>query len=140
MTGPEHLYRPDLITQRPEWLVLNGGVQSAVSTFVTRLRPLPGAFDPARRDPIELRSRYLLKVATDRATAEHLERLAVTAGRWAIHYGATPEQLAVVDGTTPEQAAERYAIPENFRGQDFLPQRPEWATESDAACPGGDQA
>ncbi|GAA0273237.1 hypothetical protein [Cryptosporangium japonicum] len=138
MTGPEHLYRSELITQGPEWLALRAGMRAAVSAYVTRLRPIPDVFDPARRDPIELRSRYLLTLATERAAADHLDQLAVNAGQWAIHFGATPEQLAAVDDTTPEQAAERYAIPEDYRGQKFLPQRPEWV-ESDAAFPGGDQ-
>lgn len=140
MTRPENAYRPELITQGPEWTALRAGMQAAVSAYVTRLRPLPYVLDPLRRDPGELQSRYLLRVATERAAAEHLERLSVSAGQWAIHYGASPEQLAAVDGCTPEEAAERYAIPEDFRGQKFLPQRPEWATESDAACPGGDQS
>ena len=138
MTEPEHLYRPELITQGPEWLALRAGMQAAVSAYVTRLRPIPGLYDPSRRDPAELRSRYLLRVAAERAAAEHLDRLAISAGQWAIHYGATPEQLAAVGDTTSDEAAERYAIPEDYRGQKFLPQRPEWA-ESDAACPGGDQ-
>ncbi|MFG1925619.1 hypothetical protein [Cryptosporangium sp. NPDC048952] len=138
MTEPEHLYRPELITQGPEWLALRAGMQAAVSAYVTRLRPIPGLCDPSRRDPAELRSRYLLRVAAERAAAEHLDRLAISAGQWAIHYGATPEQLAAVGDTTSDEAAERYAIPEDYRGQKFLPQRPEWA-ESDAACPGGDQ-
>src|SRR5689334_22938488 len=100
-SSPEQTYRPELITQGPAWAALHAGVRAAVSAYVTRLRPFPPALDPLRRDPAELRARYLLTVATERAAAEHLDRLSISAGQWAIHHGATPEQLAAVDGTTP---------------------------------------
>lgn len=138
-SSPEQTYRPELITQGPAWAALHAGVRAAVSAYVTRLRPFPPALDPLRRDPAEIRARYLLTVATERAAAEHLDRLSISAGQWAIHHGATPEQLAAVDGTTPTEAAARYAIPDEFRNQKFLPQRPEWALAPLLEAPNEDQ-
>lgn len=142
MNLPE-LYRPELVTTRPEWPELRAAIRTAVSAYVRTLHPRPGLYAALWNDPTEHRARYLLTLATERAVAEHLADLAVVAGQWAIHYGATPAELAAIDGTAPAEAARRYAIPDEYRGRKHLPQHPDWTdtdTDTDSACPGGNQS
>ena len=132
------LPRPELVTTCPEWSTLRAGIRSALASYVRALHPRPGLYAALWNDPTEHRARYLLTLATERAVADHLDDLAVVAGQWAIHYGATPEDLAAVDGSTPAEAAQRYAIPDEYRGHRFMPQHPDWInaqTSDDAPDP-----
>jgi hypothetical protein len=122
----------EMITGLPSWLGLTGDMRATIEAFVNMLCPRPDPGPVALTDREYARVRHLALLAAYRAVEQEARDGAVLAGRWAQHFGATPTDLAALDGTTPHEAAERYVIPERNRGDLLLPQRPGWTSDSDS--------
>lgn len=75
-----------------------------------------------QRPATEMRELYLTIVRLA-ARQRHAEP---AWGTWARHFGASWDELGTAAGVDQSAARERYAIPENNRGERFVPQDPDW--------------
>ena len=121
-----------MVTGLTSWRGLTGDIQETVTMFVRMIAPRPEAGPFAINDREFARMRYLATIAANRAVSHEADAQAVLAGQWALHFGATAEDLAGIDGITPAEAAARYAIPAHYRGDLQLPQRPEWVDSDES--------
>ena len=70
----------------------------------------------------EMRQLYLAQIELATQLLDQLGRTQESLARWALHYGATYSEVGAAAGMTKQAAHQRFRIPDDWEGREFLPQ------------------